>query len=77
MKELWWINKQLETQFTKKVEAHKKTIAFNTNTKTKLVGTTSKLQEFKYVVQTLDKNITRLKWSSTRNSSAALLTLRN
>jgi hypothetical protein len=43
MKAMWQTNYQLETQFTKEVEVHKRTIIFNTIAKTKMVDTKRKL----------------------------------
>jgi hypothetical protein len=61
MKAMWQTNYQLETQFTKEVEVHKRTIIFNTIAKTKMVDTKRKLWESKFAIQTIDQHITKVK----------------
>ncbi len=43
MQVMWQTNYQLETQFTKEFEVHKRTITFNTIAKTKMADTKRKL----------------------------------
>jgi hypothetical protein len=61
MQVVWQTNYQLETQFTKEFEVHKRTITFNIIAKTKMADTEKKLWESKFAIQTIDQHITKVK----------------